>query len=237
LFAAASIASKRVRSETSLSTGATSIPVAALAIAARIAASLQRRRVLVVGAGGIATKAALNAVSLGCRELVVANQTAARAQELAARVGGHAVFLDDLDAEIAAADVVVFATSARAFVLTVEHAVRRGRHGDRPLTIFDLALPRDVDPASRELRGVNLFDLDDLARIVSRTGAQRQAALERADAIVHEEAERYAAWCRTRAAVPAITALLVEKITSRLVAKFLHAPTLELRRPLERPRA
>jgi glutamyl-tRNA reductase len=257
LFVAASMASKRVRSETSLSTGATSVPAAALAIAARVAAPLHQRRVLVVGAGGMATKAALNAVSRGCRELVVANRTVARGQELAARVGGRAASFDDLDAEIAAADVVVAATSARAFVLTAEHAARQRRsRGDRPLTVFDLALPRDVDPAFRELRGVNLFNLDDLACIVAASAAQRQAALEQADAIVQEEAQKYAVWCRRRAAVPAITALraeaedmrravlarhagklarleapeqlLVETITSQLVAKLLHTPTLEL---------
>jgi glutamyl-tRNA reductase len=128
--------------------------------------------------------------------------------------------------------------------------------GDRPLTVFDLALPRDVDPAFRELRAVNFFDLDDLARVVSASDGRRHAALEQADAIVHEEAQRYAAWCRRRAAVPAITALhaeaedmrravlarhagklarlappeqlLAETITSQLVAKLLHAPTLDL---------
>lgn len=263
LFVAASVASKRVRSETSLSSGSTSIPAAALAIAARVAAPLHERRVLVVGAGEIASRAARNAASRGCRDLVVANRTIARAQELGNRVGGRAASFEDLEAEIAAADVVVAATSARGFVITGEHAARRwDSRGDQPLTVFDLALPRDVDPAFGELPAVGLVNLDDLARIVAEGSARRDAALGQADAIVHEEAQRYAAWCRRRAAVPAVSALraeaedvrravlarhagrlarltpperqLVETITSQLVAKLLHAPTLELVSAAER---
>jgi glutamyl-tRNA reductase len=108
------MASKRVHSETSLSTGATSIPAAAVAVAARVAGPLPQRRVLVVGAGEVASKAVLSAISRGCRDLVVANRTVARAQDLATQVGGRATSFDNLDAEIAAADIVVAATSARA---------------------------------------------------------------------------------------------------------------------------
>jgi glutamyl-tRNA reductase len=180
-------------------------------------------------------------------------------------VSGRAVSLDDLDTEIAAADVVVAATSARAFVLRAGPAAAGRRRGDRALTVFDVALPRNVDPAFRQLAGVNLFNLDDLGRVVAESGAQRHASLEQAGNIVQEEAQRYVAWCRVRAASAAITALhaqaedmrravlarhagklarlsspeqrLVETITSQLVAKLLHGATLELRRPMAEPRA
>jgi glutamyl-tRNA reductase len=117
---------------------------------------------------------------------------------------------------------------------------------------------------SRGLSKLQLFDLDDLSLIVAETVATRRTALERARAIVEDEATRDEAWRRARAAAPAIAALssdaeqtrlsviarhatglsrldpdqraLVETITSQLVAKLLHAPTLRLRRDaLDRP--
>ena len=258
LFEAASAASKRVRSETSLSRGSTSIPAAALAVAARVVGPLAERRVLVVGAGRIAQCAAFNAASRGCREIVVANRTFARAQELADRVGGRAVPLAELDAELATVDVVVSATGGRRILLRGEHAAAAAtQRGGRPLAVFDLGLPRDVDPAFRDLHGLHLLDLDDLARIVAASGTARRAEVERADAVVRQEAENFEAWRRARAATPVIAALhgdaeearrsvlarhaaglarlapgeraLVETITKQLVAKLLHAPTLELR--------
>lgn len=258
LFAAASAASKRVRTETLLSTGSTSIPAAALAVAARVLPTLSERRVLVVGAGSVATRAALNARTRGCAEIVVANRSRAAAHELAERVGGRAVSLDDLATELAAADLVLSATGSRGVILTPTHAAALVRSPRAPVAVFDLALPRDVDPSFGDLRGLHLFDLDDLARVVAASGETRRAEVDRADAIVREEAARYESWRRTRAAVPAIAALrddaeqarrsildrhsgdlarlapaeraLVETITRQLVAKLLHASTLELRR-------
>jgi glutamyl-tRNA reductase len=251
LFEAASGASKRVRSQTSISSGATSVPAAAIATAARIAGPLEDRRVLIVGAGKIARLAALAAWSRGCRRITVINRTVEHAEEIAERVGGRAGGLGQLPSEFAAADVVVTATGSRGYVVTRECATAA-----RPAAIFDLALPRDVDPVFRA--GSRFFDLDDLGSVVANTGARRQADVERADAIVGEEAARYEAWRRGRAAAPAITALragaertrrtvlarhatelsrlglpereLVETITRQLVGKLIHTPTLELRR-------
>jgi glutamyl-tRNA reductase len=260
LFEAAAVASKRIRSETSVSLGPTSIPAAAIAAAARFAGPLSERRLLVIGAGTIARLAALNAASRGCRQIVIANRALARARELAERVGGRATTLDALETEVADADIVVSATAAAGFVLTRDIAaaspfLQRDRS---PRAIFDLALPRDVDPALRDARGLQLLDLDDLGRLVALNAGGRRSDLARATAIAHEEAERYETWRRARLATPAIVALrrngetarltvlsrhaaalaeladadrgLVETITSQLVAKLLHQPILELRR-------
>jgi glutamyl-tRNA reductase len=250
LFDAASGASKRVRSQTSISSGSTSVPAAAIASAARTAGPLRDRRVLIVGAGKIASLAALSAWSRGCRDITVLNRTLARADAVAERVGGRAGPLDRLSRELATADVVVTATGSRGFVVTDEEL-----GGSRPLAIFDLALPRDVAPSVRDT--VPLFDLDSLGCMIAESGARKHADLERAETIVRKEATRYEAWRRARAAAPAISALrddaertrrtvlarhttrlarlggdereLVETITRQLVSQFVHAPTLELR--------
>ena len=206
LFEAASAASKRVHAQTSLSRCPTSIPAAAIAAAERIASPLANRRLLIVGAGRIARVAALSAARRGCRDIVVANRTLARAHELATKVSGRAVTLDELPAELGAADVVVAATSGRGFILTAQHTgAIRARPDGGPLAIFDLALPRDVDPMLRRLGGTQLCDLDDLALLAVQAG-ERWADVERARAIAAREAARYETWRHARAAAPAIAA-------------------------------
>ena len=251
LFESASKASKRVRSETSVSSGAASVPAAAVATAARIAAPLRERRVLVVGAGRIARAAALHARARGCRNIVVVNRTGVRASELAVRVGGRAVPMDRLRAELECADVVICTTGSSEYVLT-ESDLDIGR----PIAVFDIALPRDVHPAFRSV--TQLYDLDDLAGTVAASGVQRRGQLVHARAIVRDEAAQYESWRRVRSVAPAIAALrgsaerarcdvlkrragelaqlaasdreLVEAITRQLVRRLTHEPTLELRR-------
>jgi glutamyl-tRNA reductase len=256
LFESSTAASKRIRTETAISSGPTSIPAAAIAAAARVAGPLSQRRLLVIGAGAIATSVVLNALSHGCRDIVVANRNVERARALARRVGGRGASLEVLDGEMAAADVVVSATAAPGFVIAPEQVKRC----TRPLAIFDLGLPRDIDPAVCGTPLLQLLDLDDLAHLVAAAGATRRADRERAEAIAREEAARYEAWRRGRVAVPAIVALrgtgeharqavlarhagalarlaphergLVETITSQLVARLVHEPTRELLRSI-----
>jgi len=251
LFESASGASKRVRSQTAVSSGATSIPALAVATAACIAAPLAERRVLIVGAGRMARVAALSAWSRGCHDIAVVNRTPARANELADRVGGRAAPLDRLAAELAAANVVITATRSHGFVVTEEHL-----EAGRPIAIFDLALPRDVHPAFRAV--TRLYSLDDLASTVQATSARRRGELELAGAIAGEEASRYESWRRVRSVAPSIVALrgaaersrrevlerhagelagltasereLVDTLTRRLVSNLAHESTVELRR-------
>jgi glutamyl-tRNA reductase len=259
LFEMAAAASKRIRSETAVSSGHTSVPAAAIAVANSIAGPLCERRLVVIGAGATARLAALNAAWRGCRDIVVVNRGTSRARQLADRVGGRASTFDALDRVLSAADIVVCATAAPGFILTVGQLVASAeQQRQRPLLVLDLAIPRDVDPAVRSQARLQLIDIDDLADLVEMNAARRSAGLERADAIARDEANRYERWRRARAAVPAIVAMrdaaerarrsvlgrhgaaleklppaergLVEAITSELVAKLLHEPTLELRR-------
>ena len=256
LFEHASHASKRIRTETTLSSGAATIPGAALRTAARQTGSLEDAQLLVVGAGAMARVVAFTAAAWGCREIVIANRSYARARELALRVNGRAVRLTAIPEEVAGSDAVVVATSSREVVLGAAQTARRD-NPNRPLVIFDLAMPRNVDPAVRMVPGVRLLDLDDLGAIVSRGEALRRNGLEVAEAIVADEAARWETWRRGRRATDAINELrsraeqtrrlvlarhatalsrlepeeqdLVETITSKLVAKLLHAPTVGLR--------
>src|SRR5690606_21708439 len=152
------------------------VPAVAVELAQRTFGELGQRRVLVIGAGETAELTAQALAERGVEAVIIANRHYDRALGLAARFGGRAVRLDELPAMLADADIVVSSTGSPHHVLDredLEPAV--AARGGRPLLLIDLAVPRDVDPACRELPGVSLADMDDLQGIVERNADGRQA--------------------------------------------------------------
>jgi glutamyl-tRNA reductase len=264
LFHQALHAGKRVRAETALGENPASVSSAAAELASRIFDDLGRRRILLIGAGKMGAHAAVNLVSRGVRSLVVANRSPERAERLAERFGGRAVGLEELEQELAAADIVIASTGSRGLVVTAEQAKRALRHRrGRPVFFVDIAVPRDLDPAINELDGCYLYDIDDLERVVEGAAAGRREAVSRAEAIVAEEAAAFDLWQRSLDVVPAIASLrrraeeirsselarvrsrlaelspreqrAVESLTAQIVNKLLHAPTVRLKEAAAAP--
>ena len=199
---------KRVRSETALGEGAVSASFAAVALARKIFGRLNGRSALVVGAGETSTLTAEHLKGHGVGEIIVTSRTAAHAESLAERVGGHAAPWGDLGAALSKADIVVTATGSQRPIITREMvSSTTGRQRPDPLFIIDLAVPRDVDPAVGEIEQVFLYNIDDLQNLVNENLSRRGAEIARAEAIVSEELARFAAWQRSRAAVPTVVAL------------------------------
>jgi glutamyl-tRNA reductase len=255
LFRQALHVGKKVRTQTAIAESPASVSAAAAALAQQVFGDLDGREILVIGAGKVSAQAARNLLSRGARIAWVANRSADRAAELAAEFGSTAVALEDVEQELARADVVVSSTSAPGYVLTraqVEHALR-GRKG-RSLFLIDLAVPRDLEPSIHELEGCYLYDIDDLQSIVAETMIARRSEAERAEALVLEEADEFRAWQASLDVVPAIASLraraeeirerelekvrgrlserelrAVESITSSILNKLLHLPTVRMK--------
>jgi glutamyl-tRNA reductase len=172
-----------------------SVSSVAVDLARAALGDLRDRRALLVGAGGAAEATARALLGRGLREFVVANRTAATADQLAARFGGRAIGLDSLTRELGAADVVVSSTDAARRILDVDTLVRALDCAPRrPLVVIDIAVPRDVDPRVGELPGIRLHNIDDLQRIVEANLNGRRQEAARAELIVAHELERFAAW-------------------------------------------
>jgi glutamyl-tRNA reductase len=180
-------AAKHIRTHTAIGEGQISIASVAVDLAGKIFGDLSPVNILVVGAGDIGVKTVQAFQSRGAKSITVASRTLSKAEEAAAQTGGWAASLAELPEVVAAADIVASSTSAPGLVLTHDLvAAAMKRRAARPLFLIDLALPRDIDPATTSLANVYLYNLDDLAEIAEGNLAQREAEVARCRAILAE---------------------------------------------------
>jgi len=265
LFRHALEVGKRVRSETAIARGTTSVSAAAVALAADHLGSLDGRRILVLGAGDMGEGMAVALAGAGVADIQVANRTRSRAQALADRIGGRTVAFGSLGAALTEVDVLLTSTGAPEPVLTAEDLRPvLDERAARPLLIVDVAVPRDVEPSVRHLDGVTVLDLDDL-RAFARAGLEdRRREVTRVHGIIDEEVQDYLRDVLARQAAPTVASLraraeeirtaeldrlrtrlvglderqreAVEAVTRGVVAKLLHEPTVRLKDAAGTPR-
>jgi glutamyl-tRNA reductase len=262
LFQKALKVGKRAHSETGIDEAGQSLVSVGLDRAIGAVGPLEGRRVLVIGAGSMGALAGATLRRAGAGQVVVANRTADRARRLATTLDGEGIGLDGLEQALVDADVVISSTGATGLVVDLE-VVRRAvaaRDG-RPLAILDLALPRDIDPAVRELAGVTLVDLASLQEVLATT--EVGSDVEAARGIVIEEVADFLAGQRSVRVAPTVVALRsraeqvvlaeLQRLSSRLpdldersaaevqsavrraVAALLHTPTVRVKELTESP--
>jgi len=260
LMDAAIRASRKRHRETSLTAATRSVAsVAVDAVTRAGGGSIAGQRLLVVGAGQVAAIVVARAAAQRA-VVTVCNRTRRHADRLAA-AGAAVADLGDLAACLAASDIAVLATGAPEPLVTAGllRSVRPERAGGaRPVTLVDLSMPRNVDPAVRGLPGVRLIDLADL-REAGLAGAGGLAHdLAAAEEIIEDELQRYLRWLAGRPAAAAVRRMrsgaeeaarqeldriagelpaevrpAVERLLLRTVHRLVHQPTLELRAAAE----
>lgn len=214
LFERAVRAGRRVRAETQIARGSTSLAHLAVELASdRLGSRFGSAKVVVVGAGVMSRNVVDGLVAKGVRggDISVVNRSTSRGEEVARRVGAEALPLGALAGALSEADAAIVTTSAPQPVVDRETiasslSTRVGRRL-APLVVVDLSVPRNVDPAVSGLGGVELHDVVALRALADRALAGRRDELERAEEIVREEVERYRADSRARGAAPQITQL------------------------------
>ena len=179
------------RTHTGISQGQVSLGNVAVELAERAFGSLAEARVLVLGTGDAGRRVSQALVSRGARDLTVASRTFDNAAALAAELKGAAIELATALTQAHAHDIVVGCSQVERPLLGLD-ALREQveRRRGRPLLLVDLGVPRNVDPAVRELAGVYLADLDDLAAVANANQRARLAEAERARASLAERAAR-----------------------------------------------
>ncbi|MFI5118637.1 MAG: glutamyl-tRNA reductase [Terriglobales bacterium] len=201
---------KQVRSETAIGGAAVSIPYAAVELARQILGTFENRKVILLGAGKMSEILARGLLYHGANSVRVSvvNRTLKRASELAAKVGGVAIPFEERLQHMADADIILSSTSCPHTILSREEveSLIRERKG-HPLVIVDIAMPRDVDSAVREVKGVFLYDLDDLENVDDHNSDERRAAVAEVQKILQAEAQDFRCKLLAERAVPTIVAL------------------------------
>ena len=249
---------KRVRTETEISKKTTSVSQAAVAMADQRLGGLNNRRVLIVGTGKMGEGLARALNNGGVSEILVANRTWENAVQVAERLNGNPVKLEELPSHLTEIDVLLTSTGASSVILEHGdlHEVMR-RRSNRELLIVDIAVPRDVDPASGEIDGVTLLDMDDLRAFVEEGIQARRREITSVQKIIDTELDRYVDESTARSVAPLVAGLrdratevtenefarfssklekldedqrkIVEGLVSGVVGKLLHEPTVRMK--------
>lgn len=249
---------KRARTETGIGRHAVSVSSAAVSLATHRLGSLDDRRVLVLGAGDMGEAMVLALAGAGVHEIVVANRTRSRAEELAARVGGRTIPFETITDALVDCDVVLVSTGA-SDVLVERAEVERvmTSRGGRALLVVDIGVPRNIDPGAGEVFGVTLLDIDDLRAYGEQSLEQRRQEIGKVRDLLAEELDRHRIERGAREVAPLVTALraraddirvgelersrprlaglepeqrdAVEALTQAIVNKLLHEPTVRLK--------
>ena len=237
LFKAALATGKRVRSETAIGERQLSLPGVAVALAREQLGALEGRQVVIVGTGETSELTARALADSGVHAVFVATRRRDRALSLAKRYGGSSLSFDELPQALARADILVAATASPHLLLEARELadVMAARDG-RAMLLIDLAVPRDIDASCGEIGGVSLYDIDDLQAVVARNRKVRQAEARKAEGIIEEEIQHFAAWLGSLEVLPTLAALrahatdIAEEVVRENSGKWESASPRDLER-------
>ncbi len=267
LFRSALHMGKRVRTETRIAQGAASVSHATIELARQLLGPLSERQVVLVGAGEMGKHLAMCLNDAGCTRLTIISRTLSHAQELAATYeDAQAYEYAALDDALREADLALLSLQAPTIVVDRSRAeLLSQRREGRTLYFIDIAVPRNVAPQVREVPGITLFDIDDLQAVVQANLNLRVQETEFVAQILEEEINSFNHQWRATEVAPVITALrhkaedirqselskmmpklqhlsekelaIVFTLTSRIVNKLLHDPTVQLRTAVDSEQA
>ncbi len=199
---------KRVRTETKIAEAAVSVSYAAVELAKKIFSNLSEKTVLLVGAGEMAKLATQHLVNNGVRRVMITTRDSVSATELAKRFDGTAIPFEEFRREMAEADIVLCSTGASHYLIHTEDVQRAVRlRMNRPIFLIDISVPRNIDPAVRDIDNAFLFDVDDLETRVEQNREGRRSEAVKAERLVEEEVGAIQQWIKSLEVTPLIVAL------------------------------
>lgn len=259
IFDHATRAGKRAINETEICEGAVTVSYAAVQLIEKVFSGLNKKHALVIGAGETGEIAAKHLKEKNIGRLAITNRTVERAEKLATGIGAEIIPFTNFREFIHEFDIILSATSADNFILNkddIKNAMKKRNYN--PVVLMDVAIPRDIDPAVKELDYVFYHDIDALNIIVEQNLLRRKAEIPKVKAIISEELDSFFSWYGSLEAAPTIKELRdkfeavraeevekninrfseedrekLEVITKRIVNKLLHHPTVELKKMVE----
>lgn len=247
---------KRAINETAISEGAVTVSYAAVQLVEKIFANLSKKSALVIGTGETGEIAAKHLRDRGIGRLALTNRTFEKAEKLASELNTAVFPFNTFKEHLHKFDIIISATSSENIILMkedIEKAMKKRNY--ESLVIMDIAIPRDVDAACKDIEYVFYHDIDSLNVIVQQNLAKRRNEIPKVEKIIREELDAFFEWYNSLQVAPTIKDLRehfesiraeeVEKninkfseddrekleiVTKRIINKILHHPTVELKK-------
>ncbi|MAZ73141.1 MAG: glutamyl-tRNA reductase [Flavobacteriaceae bacterium] len=196
-------ASKRIKNETEISTGATSVSFAAVQYIMARVPYVSEKNILLFGIGKIGRNTCENLIKHTKNEhITLINRTKVKAEEIAGKFNLVVKDYANIESEIAQTDILIVATGAQQPTISKELL-----HLKKPLLILDLSIPKNVSSSVKENENVTLIHLDELSKVTDATLAHRQSQIPRAEKIIAEISTDFNTWSKNRSFAPTLKAL------------------------------
>jgi glutamyl-tRNA reductase len=215
---------KRVRTETKIGNSAVSVSFVAVELAKKIFGTLEKRTVLLMGAGEMCELAARHLVSGGIEKVLVTNRTYERAVTLAQEFRGEPIPFEEIYRGLRMVDIVISATDSPQYLLHHEEVAKVIKdRKQKPIFFIDIADPRDIEPKVGDIENVYLYNIDDLQKVANDNIQDREKEAQKAEAIVQDEVVKFVNWYQSLEVTPTIVALRkkFEEIRNKELAKTL----------------
>ena len=199
-------ASKRIKTETNISSGATSVSFASVQYIMKHVEHISEKNILLFGTGKIGRNTCENLVKHTKNEqITLINRTKGKAEAIAGKFNLVVKDYANLQEEINASDILIVATGAQNPTID-KHIIQ----SKKELLILDLSIPKNVNSNVKELNNVNLFHLDDLSQITDETLQKRKLQIPLAESIIEDVKTEFNSWLETRKFAPTIKALKIK---------------------------
>lgn len=196
-------ASKRIKNETEISSGATSVAFASVQYILKNVPNISEKNILLFGTGKIGRNTCENLIKhTKNNHITLINRTKGKAEKIAGKFNLVVKDYGDLQTEIRAADVLIVATGAQSPTISKELI-----HTKKPLLILDLSIPKNVSDDVAELDKVTLIHLDHLSQMTDETLERRKQFVPHAEKIIDDINGEFMQWLETRKFAPVIKAL------------------------------
>ena len=196
-------ASKRIKTETKISSGATSVAFASVQYIINTIEDISEKNILLFGTGKIGRNTCENLIKHTENDhIVLINRTHEKAKHIAGKFNVLVKEYGELPTEIRKTDVLIVATGAQQPTISKDII-----HKDTPLLILDLSIPSNVHSNVEELEHVTLINLDSLSQITNKALEDRRQYIPQAETILEEVKEEFLQWLEHRQYAPALRAL------------------------------
>jgi len=196
-------ASKRIKNETEISSGATSVAFASVQYIMKNVPEISQKNILLFGTGKIGRNTCENLIKHTKNpHITLINRTRDKAEKIAGKFDLTVKDFGDLQTEIRKSDVLVVATGAQSPTISKELIYTK-----KPLLILDLSIPKNVADNVSELENVTTIHLDHLSRMTDETLERRKQFIPHAETIIEDIKNEFIQWLETRKFAPVIKAL------------------------------